>query len=171
MATSADVEFAEFFDSTYAKAVRVARRITGDAQLAEDLAAEGLARAYARWPQLRRTETAEAWTLRVVVNLSIDAGRKRKVQLASVDSIDHADSIAIRMALIESLRQLPKRQRHVVALRYLADLPEREVAETLGVSQGSVKTHLHRAMRKLKIDLDAQMDLANIDGEAALGTD
>ncbi len=58
-----------------------------------------------------------------------------------------------RYGLVESLRRLPRRQREVVVLRYIADLPEREVAAALRTSVGTVKSTNHRALARLRADL------------------
>jgi RNA polymerase sigma-70 factor (ECF subfamily) len=56
----------------------------------------------------------------------------------------------LRLALVDALGHLPRRQREAVALRYLADLSVDEVARTLGVSTGTVKQSVHRALRTLR---------------------
>jgi len=61
--------------------------------------------------------------------------------------------VVLRIALVQALRRLPRRQREAVALRYLVDLPDREVAAALGVSVGSVKVHLHRGLASLRSSL------------------
>lgn len=155
--------FEAFFDLAFPQAETVARRITGNPAVAEDLAAEALARAYASWSRVQRHPSPEAWVLRTTINLATDRARRRGraeqhqhelSERANVDSIAEQDQVAVRLALGEALNRLPKRQREVVALRYLAEMSEAEVANALNVSAGSVKTHLHRAMKKLKVDLD-----------------
>lgn len=152
--------FEAFFDRLYPRAVRVARRITGDSAVAEELASEAFARAFARWSRLDDSPRRDGWVIRVTVNLAIDSGRRRQPELSVAPSQDHADQVAVRLALTEALRHLPRRQRDVVCLRYLADLPEAEVAATLGISTGSVKTHLHRALERLRFDLGGTDELA-----------
>ncbi len=169
--------FEDFFDLVYPQAEKVARRMTGSAFAAEDVAAEALARAYARWPRVQRHAAPEAWVLRTTINLAIDRARRRDRFIHStgrqrVVPLDHTadrsttaatttpeDQVAVRLALVESLHRLPKRQRHVVAMRYLADMSEADVAAALGISAGSVKTHLHRALHKLRRELDPNADL------------
>jgi RNA polymerase sigma factor (sigma-70 family) len=67
---------------------------------------------------------------------------------------DPAIAVAAAVDLVRAARGLPRRQRQVVVLRYLADLSEREVAQLLGLSTGTVKTHLHRAAVTLRGRLD-----------------
>ena len=151
--TERDPAFVDLFDHEYERCVRVARRILGDGDVAREIAAEAFARAWSRWPQLRQRE-AGGWVVKVTVNLAIDATRRRRLPLphaAPVAATD--DTVATRLALAAALRKLPERQRHAVALRYLADLPEPEVARALGVSAGTVKTHLHRGLARLRTSL------------------
>ena len=70
--------------------------------------------------------------------------------LAVTPSRDLADDLAVRAALNEALAKLPKRQREVVALRYLADLTESETASVLGLTVGSVKQHARRALHAMR---------------------
>jgi RNA polymerase sigma-70 factor (ECF subfamily) len=63
---------------------------------------------------------------------------------------DPSEETTLRLALVEALAHLPRRQREAVALRYLADLSIDEVARTLGVSAGTVKQSVHRALRTLR---------------------
>jgi RNA polymerase sigma factor (sigma-70 family) len=72
------------------------------------------------------------------------------VRLAATPSRDLADDLAVRAALNEALGKLPKRQREVVALRYLADLTESDTASVLGLTVGSVKQHAHRALQAMR---------------------
>ncbi len=88
--------------------------------------------------------------LRVTANLAIDVTRTRRHGLTRWASADAgpgpADEAAVlHLALVAALRGLPRRQREAIALRYLADLSEQQVGEALGVTAGSVKTHIHRA--------------------------
>jgi RNA polymerase sigma-70 factor (sigma-E family) len=120
---------------------------------AEDLAVEAFARAYARWGTVRSMEHPEAWVLRVAVNLALDQVRKKRAWSPMRMAQDSQGDVTERDALVRSLRRLPRRQQEVVVLRYIGDHSEEEVARTLGISVGTVKTHLHRAMPRLRSDL------------------
>jgi RNA polymerase sigma-70 factor (ECF subfamily) len=134
-------------------AYRVGYRILGDRGEAEDVAQETLARAYARWSTVHRH--AEPWVVRVATNHAIGVWRKRRPADAVGDIAvrSHAQTAADRIDLARVIAALPRRQREVVALRFLADLPERETAAALGCSIGSVKQHTHRAMASLRLAL------------------
>lgn len=96
---------------------------------------------------------AGRWVLRVTSNLAIDATRARRRPWKTTIPAAHgddSDAVAIRLALVAALRGLPRRQREAIALRYLAGFDEAEVANALGVSAGTVKTHLHRGVVTLR---------------------
>lgn len=147
-------EFRAAFDRTYPLAERVALRITGDSAVAQELAAEALTRLYVRWRRMAGQAHVDAWVLRVTINLSIGAVRRRRSVPTAEPSIAlEEDTVVLRVALSEALARLPRRRREVVTLRYLSDLSEADVAATLGVSTGSVKTHLHRGLTALRARL------------------
>jgi RNA polymerase sigma-70 factor (sigma-E family) len=151
--TAGDASFEEAFDDLFARATRLARRILGDSTAAEDVAAEALARAYARWDKVQSLPWRDAWVLRVASNAAIDVARRRKRfdEVAAVDvGRSESDDVAIRLALVSALLSLPRRQREAVALRYLGGFSEAQVATALGVSAGTVKTHLHRGIAALR---------------------
>ena len=75
---------------------------------------------------------------------------KRPLPTPVAAEVDPAEAAVTRIALAQALRRLPRRQRDVVVLRYLADLSEADVAASLGVSAGSVKQHAHRAVDALR---------------------
>ncbi len=150
-----DVEqdgFEEAFDDLFAAARRIAVRLVGGGAEADDVAAEALARAYARWPKVRDLDYRDAWVMRVTANVALDVLRRAKRPLPTpvAAEVDPAEAAVTRIALARALRHLSRRQRDVVVLRYLADLSEADVAASLGVSAGSVKQHAHRAVDALR---------------------
>ena len=145
-----DEAFEAYFDAVFPRAVSLANRLLGDRASAEDVAAEAFARAYARWPTLRDAPWRDGWVLRVTTNRAIDVARRRSGGFSPHRQPDAGDLVAVRLALVAALRSLPQRQREAVALRYLTGLSEHEVAESLGVSLGTVKTHIHRGVASLR---------------------
>jgi RNA polymerase sigma factor (sigma-70 family) len=144
-------EFEEAFEALFVAAYRVGHRILGNAEEAKDVASEATARALDGWRRVGAMPSPRAWVVRVATNLAIDNVRRRRFsgpasQDARTVSDDNDTSIAVR----EMLRRLPRRQRDVLALRYLVDLTEVEVAAVLGISQGSVKRHASRALERLR---------------------
>jgi hypothetical protein len=79
METAADTEFSEFMHGRWAQLVRLGYGLTGDQQLAEDLAQTALARAYASWPRVRRTGSPDAYVRRIMLNANYSRFRKRRV--------------------------------------------------------------------------------------------
>jgi RNA polymerase sigma factor (sigma-70 family) len=148
--------FDERFDDLARLAYRVGYRLLGDRDDAEDVAQEALARAAVRW---RKVEPyAEAWVTRVATNLALGQLRRRRPG-RPVDPSDRpgdAQVVADRVALVAGLRRLSRRQRETVALRYLADLTEAQVAAALGCTVGTVKQHAARGLAALRLDLGPQ---------------
>src|SRR5262245_17857027 len=119
------------FDALAAVAYKVGYRLLGDREEARDVAQEALARAFVRWRRIATYD--EPWVVRVATNLAIDRHRRRRATVPIDDRHaspggDQTGNALERHDLVESLRRLSKRQRDVVALRYLADLSERDVA-------------------------------------------
>jgi len=145
--------FAEAFDDLYARAYQQAYKLLGDRSEAEDLAQEACTRACLRW---RRLDNPPAWVVHVTTNLAFDRFRRlrtaakfgRPVAATTIEADDrHLD-------LHRALAKLPKRQREVIALRYLADLTEAQIAAELGCSPGTVKSHAARGLHALRTTLD-----------------
>src|SRR5207253_7822190 len=144
--------FEQAFDELFPRAFKLARRLVGDTDVAEDIAAEALARAYANWPRVSTLAYRDGWVLRVAANLAVDRVRRQPEVIAvpTPAGPDADDPVVLRLALVAALGSLPRRQRQAVALRYLGDLTDGEVAVALGISVGSVKTHIHRGLRALR---------------------
>ena len=153
-----DDGFDEAFDELFPRAVRLGTRLLGDRAAAEDVAAEALARAYARWSRVGGLSYRDGWVLKVATNLSIDRLRRRPPELWPVVASDFEDGVELRIALNAALLTLAPRQRQAVALRYLGGLSDQEVAQALGISLGSVKTHIHRGLKGLRSRLGANAE-------------
>jgi len=144
-------EFEAEFDRLFGRAYAVARRLIGDGMAAEDVAAEALTRTYVHWRRVRAYEHREAWVARVATNLALKAARQQPTATLSVCA-DPSDATSLRLALVAALARLPRREREAVVLRYLADLSIDDVARTMGVSAGTIKQSVHRALRTLRSD-------------------
>ena len=158
-----DETFDEFFVRLLPRAVQVARRVTGDPWTAEEVAVEALARAHARWARVEPLAWRDAWVLKVASREALRQVRRQPFQIAPERARNESDVVVLRAALVAALVELPRRQRETIVLRYLCDLPEEEVAAVLGVSAGTVKTHLHRALLALrsKIGTDFEKDFVH----------
>ena len=140
--------------------LRVAVLLTGDWHAAEDLVQESLVRLYRAWPKLRLDGDPDAYLRRIMVNTHRSWWRARwrretpAGELPDTVIADFADGQAFAALVRQALQALPQRQRAAVVLRYCADLPEAEVADLLGCSVGTVKTHTHRGLRALRENLE-----------------
>ena len=142
--------FLEAAPELWRVAYRVGFRLLQDRAAAEDVAAEALARAWSRWRRV--SGYAEPWVARVAGNLALGQLRRRRptIMAAPRPVTDMDERVVTRLLLATALHGLTSRQRDVVVLRYLADLPEAEVARLLGCSTGSVKTHASRGLSSLR---------------------
>jgi RNA polymerase sigma-70 factor (sigma-E family) len=146
-----DDRLGELFDTSYPTMVRLAYLLVGDHLAAEDLAQEGFVRLHGRLANLSDPEAAGGYLRRIVVNLCRSYVRRQNLVRRHVTRPEHsiADSdiareAANRLAVLSALRTLPRRQRECLVLRYYLDLSEDEIAKTLRLSPGSVKTHSAR---------------------------
>jgi RNA polymerase sigma-70 factor (sigma-E family) len=150
--TTIDLGFEERFEDLYARAYGVAFQLLGRRTEAEDVAQETLARCFVHWRRVGGY--AEAWVVRVAGNLAIDTWRRRRIVGGPVDNstsdVTTPGPDPQRLDLHQALRRLSRRQREVLVLRFLADLPEAEVAQALGCSVGSVKQHAARGLAALR---------------------
>jgi len=150
-----DRDFEEFFDGVWPRARAMGVRMGLGREEAEDVALDGLAAAYDRWGRVRDLAYRDAWVFKVTANLALRRLKKRRrpvlapVAWASSSSSPE-DEVTSRLALQGVVAGLPRRQRQVLALRYLADLPEEDVARVLGINIGSVKQHASRGRAALR---------------------
>jgi RNA polymerase sigma factor (sigma-70 family) len=145
---SFDAAFERLFRDSYATAYR----LLWDREEAEDVAMEALARAHARWARLR--QPPDPWVGTVARNLAIDRLRRRRRAAPPPPPPVVSGTEVERVDLVRAIGRLPRRQREAVSLRYLLDYSERETAEVMRCSVGSVKQHLSRASAALSIALD-----------------
>ena len=144
-------DFDAEFESLWRRAYGVAYIVLGDRVESEDVAQETLARALVRWKKV--SAYAEPWVVRVAGNLAIDRVRRRQ-KTRGLPAHDVPGVDAQRVDLQRALLALSPKQREVVMLRYVVDLPEADVATTLGCSVGTVKTHASRGLAALRKSLE-----------------
>ncbi|MET8043251.1 sigma-70 family RNA polymerase sigma factor [Micromonospora sp. NPDC005215] len=146
--------------------------VTGDLGEAQEAVQEAFTRAVAAPGRLARLDNPEAWLRRVAVNVARSRHRRRRVLDGLLRRIGPPPEVADRspehLALLAALRELPQGQRHALALHYLVDLPVDEVAATLGVSTGTVKSRLSRGRQALKAlltdsEISESMNIGRID--------
>jgi RNA polymerase sigma-70 factor, ECF subfamily len=158
---AARAEFDVFVDHSYALLVGVGRGLVGDRDVAQELAQEACVRA---WDQVRRSQeirSLEAWAVTVVVNLARSHLRRRRptevvdAELAHRARVagptpDHASQADDGIDVAAALRQLSHRQRQVTVLRFYLGMDVREIAQHLGMAEGTVKNALFRAREALR---------------------
>jgi RNA polymerase sigma-70 factor (sigma-E family) len=142
------------FDAHYRQLCRLAYVLLGDGAQAEDVVQEAFLRTFTGLGRLRDRSRADAYLRRCVVNLSRSRLRRRSAEGRSNEAV-HRDCRETTLVgstdldTVHAVRALPPRQRAAVVLFYFADLPETEVAATLGCSVGTVKSQLAKARAAL----------------------
>lgn len=149
-----DLGFDAAFPRLYRQAYVVAYKLVGSDEEARDLAQEALARAYSRWPKVCEMNEPAAWITRVTTNLAFDLFRRRRLERRQVEPAGPQEGpTAEHLDLYRALATLPKRQRQVVVLRYLADQSEAATAAALGCSPSAVKQHASRGLAAMRARL------------------
>lgn len=153
--------FAAVYVAHYRELVQMAALLTGSASAAEDLVQDAFVRVMARH---RVPDLPLAYLRTTVVNLARSRWRRARLgadKLATVATLatrsaepNAADGGFTRLAIVAALRELPARQREVVVLRFLLDLPVQDVAAMLGIGAGTVKSYTARAMEALRPRLE-----------------
>jgi RNA polymerase sigma-70 factor (sigma-E family) len=143
--------------------VGLARLLVDDQSQAEEVVQDAFVALHRNWSRLRETDAAAAWLRAAVVNgargrLRRRATARRHLRVVEPDLRAGADEHAVlrdeHRAVAAALQTLPDRQRACLALRFYGGLTEAEIATDLGISAGSVKTHVHRGMAALATALE-----------------
>jgi RNA polymerase sigma-70 factor (sigma-E family) len=156
-------EFAGFVAARRAALLRAALMLTTDRSDAEDLLQAALTRTYLAWERINDRAALDGYVRRAMVNINISWWRRRRLKEYPTDELpdmpvaDHSGHSELHDTLERLLDRLPARQRTAVVLRYYEDLTENEIAETLGVSVGTVKSTVSRAMAKLREDAEREL--------------
>ena len=161
---SADRAVTELYSMHYRALVRLAALLVRDTQTAEEVVQDAFVAMHGGWQRLRDAEKALAYLRQAVVNRSRSVLRHRTVidknmQKAPPDmpSAEHGALVLLeRHAVVAALRGLPERQREAIVLRYYADLSEAEIAASMGISRGAVKSHTARGMAALRAALEQE---------------
>src|SRR5215469_9454350 len=153
-------EFTEFYTASKDDCLRIVLVNVADRQLAEDLVAEAFTRAWMSWRKVREHPVPRAWVVRTALNAHVSWWRHRRREVTVDDPtaltrvmgspLDRSADLDLDEALVEALRALPLRQREVITLRVFFDLDTDATAQLLGISPGTVSSHLHRAIATLR---------------------
>jgi DNA-directed RNA polymerase specialized sigma24 family protein len=150
--------FETWYRTVHPRIVATLTLATGRYDEAAEAADEAMARALERWDRVARMERPDGWAYRVAFNVLRNRGRRRVLEarlLHRVVPVQHAMPAPAGEAWA-AVRFLSPRQREVIVLRYIADLPRAEIARVLGISEGTVGSTLSDASRNLRKLLDDQ---------------
>lgn len=159
----ADAAISELYAAHARGLVRLAWLLLHNEQDAEEVVQDAFVEVHRRWSRLRDPGSATAYLRRSVVNGARSALRRRGVRERYASSLaarqdagagrgpaEAALDAEAHDEVVQALNRLPGRQREVLVLRYYLDLGEAEIAQALGISPGSVKTHAHRGLAALR---------------------
>lgn len=160
--------FASYVQARGPVLLRTARSLTANPCDAEDLLQTALTKTYLAWERIEDHRALDGYVRRALVNTRTSQWRRRKVDEFACDELpepdplpapDPAEQQAVRDAMWRAVLKLPARQRAMVVLRYYEDLSEIQTAEVLGVSVGTVKSAVSRALAKLREDAQLASDV------------
>jgi RNA polymerase sigma-70 factor (ECF subfamily) len=141
--------FEAFFREEHRKLVALGAAMTGSLEMGQDLAQDAFARAYQQWSKISEYDRAGAWVRRVLINLAIDANRRRGRERSALGRLSRGEMLIADDPHSDewwrAVRALPDRQRAAVTLYYLEDLSVAQVAAVLQVAEGTVKASLAKA--------------------------
>lgn len=155
-----EAAFREYVTERGPALLRVALLLTGNRADAEDLLQAALVKTYLGWGRISERSALDAYVKRAMVNTQISWWRRRRLEEYPTDDlpdqvvIDHPVVSDLEDTVRRALDRLPSRMRTAVVLRYYEDMSEAEIADALGVSTGTVKSTVSRAVAKLRIDAE-----------------
>lgn len=146
--------FEAVFETHYERLVRALTVVAGDRDLAADAVQDAFVKAHLRWNKISRYDDPSAWVRRVAINRLRDEHRRSRRKWRAVQRLGSHPAPTNEPPEIDDfgrlLRRLPRQQRLATALYYVEGLAVAEIADTLGLSEGTVKSHLHDARRRLR---------------------
>ena len=155
---SADEAVTVLYAAHWHPLVRLATLLTRDASVAEELVQEAFVSLHRRWGSLADPAAAHGYLRTTVVNNARSALRHRGVEERyrqpgppePAGPEERAVQSSEDARVMAALRTLSRRQQEVLVLRYYADLSEQDIAQTLGLTKGAVKSHAHRGLAALR---------------------
>lgn len=159
-----DPAFDDYVADRSRSLLRTAYTLTGNRADAEDLVQAALAKTYLAWDKIADRGAVDGYVRKAMVNTHISWWRRRRLEEYPTDVMpdeavaDHSAASDQRHAIRCAVDRLPQRMRTAVLLRYFEDMTEAEIASVLGVSLGTVKSTVSRAVARLRIDAELQPD-------------
>lgn len=155
--------FEAFYAREYRALVAFAYALTGSRTHAEEIAQEAMLTAYRRWDEVGRLDVPHAWVRRTCANMATSLVRRRIVEARGLLTLrsrrpEVAELDAEDTWFWTEVRRLPRRQAQCIALTYVYGCSVAEVANVLGCSAGTIKSHLARGRQKLAARLDEQAE-------------
>lgn len=145
-------EFDEWYEMAHPRVLATVLLMTGNLDRAADATDEAFTRALARWASVGRMQSPIGWTVRVAINVARRRARRSSIETRLLRrEMPVADVPPAAGEAWIAVRDLPERQRQVVVMRYVADLPEMEIAKSLGISRSTVSDALTDARRRLEV--------------------
>ncbi len=152
----ADPDFVDYVRARQGRLLRAAFLVCGDPHLAEDLLQGALVKLARNWDRVRE-EQPDAYVRRILYHDAVSSWRRRRREVVGLEPVpeepaadDTDDRVVRRLDVLRALDGLTPRQRATVVLRYFEDRSERETADILGVSVGTVKSQTHDALARLR---------------------
>ena len=158
------VAFGEYVRARSGALLRAAQAMTGNRADAEDLLQATLVKAYQSWEKIADPAALDTYVRRVMVNTHISGWRRQRVDEYPTDELpdspatDVTGDSDLHDVVQRAVDRLPRQMRAAVMLRYFNDMTEPEVAAALGVSVGTVKSTVARAVAKLRKDAELGAD-------------
>jgi RNA polymerase sigma-70 factor (sigma-E family) len=157
-------DFADVFAAHHAEALRLAYLLTGDAHRAEDVVSEAFVKVFRRWSKAG-IDQPRAYIRRAVINESNSRFRRLALERREAarqrgderGGLSADERLADQDQMFAALRRLPERQRTALVLRYYADLSERDIAEAMDVSAGTVKSSISRGLDRLRAEMGKEV--------------
>ena len=143
-------EFDDAFAALYVRTRGLAFALLGDLTAAEDVAAEALVQALARWRRLRVLGHRDAWVLRLATRLAVDVALRSGTRAAAPPAHEHEhDLVALDPAVVDALIRLPTRQRDAIVLVQLLGCTTADAAAAMKLGPSSVASQLRRGLDRL----------------------
>ncbi|MEU7904249.1 SigE family RNA polymerase sigma factor [Actinoplanes sp. NPDC049118] len=165
MDKAAEESFRGFVATRSGALLRTAYLLVGERHRAEDLLQTALVKTFVHWSSIRDLGALEGYVRRIMATTATSWWRGRPYRERLVDRLpdrypdgaaDGPDARLEQDAMWKHLRALPAKQRAVLVLRYYEGLAEAEIADVLGISRGSVKSHASRGLTTLRRRFDAE---------------
>jgi RNA polymerase sigma factor (sigma-70 family) len=163
------LEFEAWYREEHRALVAWLAVVASDQGLAEDAAAEAFARAFARWDRVREMDSPTGWTYTVALNVVRRQVRRRAVEerllhRSAARQPPHTETISPEVWA--AVAALPLRQRTAIALRYVLDMSQADIADLMGIAPGTVSATLTAARSRLSKVLGEPQERIEVDREA-----